>query len=437
MQDLALFRREGLLQDEAPFDSCRDRSHGLPVANRYRRAEFAHRPIDEPHLLVEQRPEIRRKRLRRVFMYAGVRFGRSMLVLPSALHGRHPNNQQNHQGYTQAPATSGSHTLGLVSRFSGGVRRQDLPWLMLPQGRVACRGRARQRHRTMLNGVPRYPATEHAARTFAPWQSPTSAPGAARTEAVDPDVEIAMLKSTIHTLRLRSAKERTRAIVEREHNQQMQRTLLARPVRRALLAGPILALAAASGSAAAAPHEDPDPTAGAMTVQEESEQHGDPIAGHDVHAEHANLIFGFLGNTSESSDESGATHQGFTFGVEYVRKISSRFSAGAVLERAGGDIGGTLLLAQLYYRAVGGLVFLGGVGAEFRDAHSEEPTAHGRLAASTEAGQRPGDETVTVFRLGASYEFELNRWVIAPMVAIDYVGRDNAFVLGGNFGYAF
>ena len=122
----------------------------------------------------------------------------------------------------------------------------------------------------------------------------------------------------LHTLRLRSAKERTQAV----------------------LAGAILALAAASGSAAAAPYDDPDPTAGARTIQEESEQHGDPIAGHDVEAEHANLIFGFLGNTSESSAESGATHQGFTFGVEYVRRISSRFSAGAVVERAGGDIGG-------------------------------------------------------------------------------------------------
>ena len=172
-------------------------------------------------------------------------------------------------------------------------------------------------------------------------------------------------------------------------------------------------------------------------AQEEPSQHGDTASDHEAHEEHVNAIAVFLGNTAERSTDSGNIHHGFTFGVEYIRRLSPHISLTAVLERAGGDVRGTLLLGQVYYRFTGGFALIAGAGVEFRDSHPEESTPHGRMAGASEPSRRPGDGTVFLARVGAMYEWEFDRWLLGPMVAIDFVGRDEALVLGLNFGYAF
>jgi hypothetical protein len=168
-----------------------------------------------------------------------------------------------------------------------------------------------------------------------------------------------------------------------------------------------------------------------------SEQHSDTIDDHAVHAEHVNAIAVFLGNTAERSDDSDTVHSGFTFGIEYIRRLSPHISLAAVIERAGGDVRGTLALGQIYYRFTGGFALIAGAGAEFRDGHSEEVAPHGRMIGAEGPTHREGEGTVFLARVGAMYEWEFDRWLFGPMAAIDFVGRDEAFVLGVNFGYAF
>jgi hypothetical protein len=154
----------------------------------------------------------------------------------------------------------------------------------------------------------------------------------------------------------------------------------------------------------------------------------EPASGEESREHHANVLALFLGHTAEEVDGGDTTESGFTFGVEYTRRITPRVSLGGLVERAGGDIRSNLLLAQAYYRIAGGFRVLGGPGVEFRDGESEE---------HEEAPVRERDTTVFVLRVGALYEFEIGRWVVAPTAAIDFVGRDEALVLGVEVGYAF
>jgi len=200
--------------------------------------------------------------------------------------------------------------------------------------------------------------------------------------------------------------------------------------------GASLILAFAPAVALAAPADDPAAITADDPAQEQAEEH-DAAAEDDPHAHYKNGLGLFLGSTNERVDGADITEQGFTYGIEYARRVTPRFSLGGVVERAGGDIRGTLLIALAYYRLVGGLFVLGGPGVEFRDAHSEEPAHHGRLAADSESPTRERDTTVFLMRIGLMYEFEFGRWLLAPNVAIDFVGRDEALVLGASVGYVF
>lgn len=194
-----------------------------------------------------------------------------------------------------------------------------------------------------------------------------------------------------------------------------------------------LILASVPPAALAAPADGG--TAGA--AQEHEQENGEASDAEESHEHHANVLSLFLGHTSERVDGSEETEQGFTFGLEYTRRITPRFSLGGVVERAGGDIRGTLLVAQAFYRIVGELRLVAGPGVEFRDAHSEEPEHHDGLTADPGFPTREHDTTVFLIRVGAVYEFEFGRWIVAPTVAIDFIGRDEAFVLGATIGYAF
>jgi len=198
-----------------------------------------------------------------------------------------------------------------------------------------------------------------------------------------------------------------------------------------------LILASMPGAALAAPSDGSTAEATAGTAQEHAQEHGEASTGEESHGHHANVVSVFLGHTSERVDGGEHLEQGFTFGFEYTRRFTPRFSFGGVVERAGGDIRGTLLIAQAFYRIVGELRLVAGPGVEFRDDHSEEPEHHGGLLAASEPPTRARDTTVFLVRVGAIYEFEFDRWIVAPTVAIDFVGRDEALVLGVSIGYAF
>jgi len=213
------------------------------------------------------------------------------------------------------------------------------------------------------------------------------------------------------------------------------RAVISAVCRAAHPAAAVLILTFASTVAAATPADDPAATRADGPAQEHAEPHG---ANEDnPHEHHKNGLGLFLGNTNERVDGGEVTEQGFTYGIEYTRRITPRFSLGGVLERAGGEIRGTLLIAQAYYRLVGGLFVMGGPGVEFRDAHSEEPAQHGGLSANSENPTPERDTTVFLARVGAMYEFEFGRWLLAPTIAIDFVGRDEALVLGASVSYVF
>lgn len=157
-----------------------------------------------------------------------------------------------------------------------------------------------------------------------------------------------------------------------------------------------LILASVPPAALAAPADGG--TAGA--AQEHEQGNGEASDAEESHEHHANVLSLFLGHTSERVDGSEETEQGF-------------------------------------YRIVGELRLVAGPGVEFRDAHSEEPEHHDGLTADPGFPTREHDTTVFLIRVGAVYEFEFGRWIVAPTVAIDFIGRDEAFVLGATIGYAF
>lgn len=170
-----------------------------------------------------------------------------------------------------------------------------------------------------------------------------------------------------------------------------------------------------------------------------------PPPDHEQHEELTNALLVFLGETWERVDGADLTEKGFTFGLEYSRDVSDRFAVGGVLERAGGEIRGTLLLAQVYFKVAGRLFLVTGPGVEFRDAyegHHGEAEQHGALtvvrgAHDIEQMLRERDTTVFVYRIGVAYEINMGRWILAPAVDLDFVGRDEALVIGGLFGFEF
>ena len=150
--------------------------------------------------------------------------------------------------------------------------------------------------------------------------------------------------------------------------------------------------------------------------------------------------------TWERVDGADITEKGFTFGIEYFRQVAPRWAVGAVVERAAGDIRGTLLLAQVEFNLVGGLWLVTGPGVEFRDSHDGghgEPEHHGansivRAAHDIDQIMRERDTTVFVYRIGLGYGFHLSdRTILSPTIDLDFVGRDEALVLGGILAYHF
>lgn len=151
--------------------------------------------------------------------------------------------------------------------------------------------------------------------------------------------------------------------------------------------------------------------------------------------EYLNSIALFLGATRE--DEEGV-ETFFTFGIEYARRLAPRWSLVGVVERAGGEIGATVLLGQGTYNPIGGLVFTTGPGLEIREGGSEESQDEYENGEDEPAEAESEGTTLNfVWRVGLLYEFRIDRFIVAPTIDVDFVARDAVLVFGANLGYEF
>jgi hypothetical protein len=103
-----------------------------------------------------------------------------------------------------------------------------------------------------------------------------------------------------------------------------------------------------------------------------------------------------LGGTSAPSENAS----GFTYGLDYEYRFTERFGLGGVVERAGGAIGATSLIALADLHITPRLVLQAGPGVVFENG-----------------------ERFAVGRVGAYYEFELGRYTLAPALSYDITGR--------------
>ena len=116
----------------------------------------------------------------------------------------------------------------------------------------------------------------------------------------------------------------------------------------------------------------------------------------------------FIGITDDRGDDV------FSLGLDYEYKFSEVFGIGGLLDHAGGDVRTWVVGVPIFAHPVGGLVVLLAPGIEHQD---------------------DGDNEALV-RLGAGWDFELGeRFVVTPVVNVNFVDGDKVYVYGVEFGY--
>ena len=104
-----------------------------------------------------------------------------------------------------------------------------------------------------------------------------------------------------------------------------------------------------------------------------------------------------------------------TVGLDYEYRVNALLGVGAILERAGGKLNATTMLAvaDIHFRS--GLIMQVGPGFE-----------------------RSHHDSIFVTRLGVLYEFEVENFTISPQLHWDYHnGESNTIVAGAAFGFSF
>jgi len=124
--------------------------------------------------------------------------------------------------------------------------------------------------------------------------------------------------------------------------------------------------------------------------------------------EHRHHVGLFLGNTYLEG-ENGAT-----VGLDYEYRLSPLFGIGATLEYAGGDHDATIGATSLYLH----------------------PLGHWRLQVGPGVEREHGENEFLI-RTGISYEFEFDRWTLAPTVNVDFVDSEESWVFGLAVGHKF
>ena len=127
---------------------------------------------------------------------------------------------------------------------------------------------------------------------------------------------------------------------------------------------------------------------------------------HEEH--HKNLLALFVGMTSEDRRENG-----LALGIEYERRVSSRFGIGLLAEHTFGDIDANVYAVPFAYHT-GRWKFYVAPGIEDSDAGSE-----------------------SLVRIGGEYAFEVGSWEVSPQLDVDFVDGESVLVLGVTFGKGF
>ena len=146
-------------------------------------------------------------------------------------------------------------------------------------------------------------------------------------------------------------------------------------------------------------------------------------ASEEEELEFDNAVTVFLGGVTHFGSDDEPDESGFAVGLEYARRITSRFSVGLLGEYASTDAERDFIAAlPVYGHITESLLLVAAPGIEFTSEKGE--------------GEE-GDETDFLMRFGTIYEFLIDTWVIAPQVNADVVSGNWSLVYGIAFGIGF
>ena len=137
----------------------------------------------------------------------------------------------------------------------------------------------------------------------------------------------------------------------------------------------------------------------------------EPLGG-EMWQQHPNHLSVLVAGTFVDSEE------GATFGLDYEYRLNERWGVGAVLERAFGSVDATTALAVADIHVWRGLAIQTGPGVERIDHDGET-------------------EEEFVYRIGALYEIERERYTLSPQLHVDITEETESVVVGVAFGWGF
>jgi hypothetical protein len=136
------------------------------------------------------------------------------------------------------------------------------------------------------------------------------------------------------------------------------------------------------------------------------EEHGEELSPH-----HLSVI---VAGTVDDDEEA------FTLGLDYEYRVNELLGVGAIAEYVFEDLDAWTLLGVADIHVWRGFAIQTGPGVEFIDGDGEEQ-----------------DEEEFVYRIGALYEFEIDRFTVSPQVHYDITTGKDAVVFGFAFGVNF
>ena len=125
-----------------------------------------------------------------------------------------------------------------------------------------------------------------------------------------------------------------------------------------------------------------------------------PAEEHHFHRHHVGV---FLGGTHDYHDENAVT-----VGLDYEYRLTQLLGAMAFIDYAGGDIDSAVVGGGLFFHPIGDVRLLTAVGKEVHHGHSE-----------------------FVARLGALYDFHLEKWTLSPTLLFDILESGHLNVIYG------
>ena len=164
-------------------------------------------------------------------------------------------------------------------------------------------------------------------------------------------------------------------------------------------------------------------------AEDEHVEHADHVGEAEPHGEEAHHFKNGLSLFLGATNEHGHGTEG-TWGLEYGRAISPRWTVGGLIDYAGGGQRNLVIAPAVFWKPLGGgFVLLAAPGIEYHNGRGEVDHHLFKAAAAEDK-----DETYFVFRLGAAYYFHVgSRYGIGPTVNLDLVNGHEVWVYGVNF----